>query len=71
MIAFIDDHRGGQPICKVLAITPSTYHAHIVRRVDPGRLPARFKRDATLMTEIRRVYEANFCVYGVRKIWGA
>ena len=43
--------------------------AHAARRADPGRLPARAKRDGALMAEIRRVYEANFCVYGVRKIW--
>jgi len=40
-----------------------------VRRADPGRLPARARRDATLMVEIRRVYEENFRVYGVRKVW--
>ncbi len=40
-----------------------TYHAHAARRADPGRLPARAKRDAALMVEIRRVYEANFRVY--------
>lgn len=71
MIAFIDDRRGAygvEPICRVLPIAPSTYHAHVARRPDPGRLPARSKRDAVPMTEIRRVYEANFCVYGVRKI---
>ena len=72
MIAFIDDHRalyGVEPICKVLPIAPSTYRAHAARRADPGRLPARVKRDAALMAEIRRVYEANFRVYGVRKVW--
>lgn len=33
MIAFIDDQRGahgGEPICKVLPIALSTYHAHVV-----------------------------------------
>ena len=72
MIAFIDDHRGAygvEPICRVLPIAPSTYHAHAAQRADPARLPARAKRDAALVAEIRRVYEANFCVYGVRKIW--
>ena len=72
MIAFIDDHRetyGVEPICRVLPIAPSTYHAHAARRADPGRLPARAKRDAVLMAEIRRVHEANFGVYGVRKVW--
>ena len=72
MIAFIDDHRGAygvEPICRVLPIAPSTYHAHAAQRADPARLPARAKRDAALVAEIRLVYEANFCVYGVRKIW--
>ena len=72
MIAFIDEHRalyGVEPICRVLPITPSTYHAHAARRADPGRLTARARRDAALSAEIRRVYEANFRVYGVRKVW--
>jgi putative transposase len=72
MIAFIDGHRarhGVEPICRVLPIAPSTYHAHAARRVDPGKLPTRARRDITLKTEIRRVYEENFRVYGVRKIW--
>lgn len=33
-IAFIDDHRGMygiEPICRVLPIAPSTYHAHVVQ----------------------------------------
>jgi putative transposase len=72
MIAFIDEHRavhGVEPICRVLPIAPSTYHAHAARRVDPGKLPARARHDIALKTEIRRVYEENFCVYGVRKVW--
>lgn len=72
MIAFIDDHRqayGVEPICKVLPIAPSTYHAHAARRADPGKLPARTRSDVALIAEIRRVHEANFHVYGVRKVW--
>ena len=72
MIAFIDDHRlayGVEPICKVLPIAPSTYHAHAAKRADPSRLPDRIRRDADLKVEIRRVFEENFRVYGVRKIW--
>ena len=72
MIAFIDAHRaayGVEPICRVLPIAPSTYHAHAVRRANPGGWPARARSDAALMVEIRRVFEANFCVYGVRKLW--
>src|SRR6478672_10058244 len=72
MIAFIDAHRarhGVEPICRVLPIAPSTYHAHAARRADPGKLPARAQRDVTLRIEIRRVHEENFRVYGVRKVW--
>jgi putative transposase len=72
MIAFIDEHRalhGVEPICRVLPIAPSTYHAHAARRTDPGKLPARAQRDAVLKIAIRRVYEENFGVYGVRKVW--
>ena len=72
MIAFIDDHReiyGVEPICKVLPIAPSTYRDHTAKRRDPSRLPARAKRDAVLKREMRRVFDENFRVYGVRKIW--
>jgi putative transposase len=72
MIAFIDEHRvlhGVEPICRVLPIAPSTYHAHAARRADPGKLPPRARRDITLRTEIRRVHEENLRVYGVRKVW--
>ncbi len=72
MIAFIDDHRGAhgvEPICKVLPIALSTYRAQAARRRDPAKLPARAKRDAALMPEIERVFEENFRVYGVRKVW--
>jgi putative transposase len=72
MIAFIDAHRtvyGVEPICKVLPVAPSTYYAHVARRLDPGKLSRRAKRDETLKAQIRRVFEANFRVYGVRKVW--
>ena len=72
MIAFIDDHReahGVEPICKVLPIAPSTYYDHVARRRDPARLSARAKRDMALKVEVRRVFEENFRVYGVRKAW--
>jgi putative transposase len=72
MIAFIDDHRGAygvEPICKELPIAPSTYHAHAARCADPSKEPPRVRRDAVLRGEIRRVWEENFRVYGVRKMW--
>ena len=72
MIGFIDDHRGAygvEPICRVLKIAPSTYHAHDARRRRPDTAPPRVKRDAALRVEIRRVFDENFEVYGVRKVW--
>ncbi|ESX11654.1 hypothetical protein X767_31280 [Mesorhizobium sp. LSJC264A00] len=60
-----------EPIWKVLPIAPSSYHDHVAKRIDPSRLSARAKRDEAmaLKDEVRRVFEANFRVYGVRKVW--
>ena len=72
MIAFIDDHReahGVEPICKVLPIAPSTYRAHAAGRRDPAKLSARARRDVCLREKIQRVFDENFGVYGVRKVW--
>jgi transposase InsO family protein len=72
MIGFIDDYRGAygvEPICRVLKIAPSTYHAHDARRRRPDTAPPRVQRDAALCVEIRRVFDQNFQVYGVRKVW--
>ena len=72
MIAFIDAHReahGVEPICKVLPIAPSTYRAHAARRRDPTKSSARARRDADLREKIQRVFDENFHVYGVRKVW--
>ena len=69
---FIDEHRevyGVEPICRVLPIATSTYRAHAARLTNPSLLSDRAKRDAELRPEIRRVWEENFKVYGVRKLW--
>ena len=66
MIAFIDDHRGAygvEPICRVLKIAPSTYHAHDARRRRPDTAPPRVRRDAALSVEIRRVFDENFRLF--------
>ncbi len=71
-MTYIDEHKhlfGVEPICRTLSahgwpIASSTYRAH--RR----RLPsARARRDAWLGEQIRRVHEANYGVYGARKVW--
>jgi len=72
MIAFIDDHRavyGVEPICRQLPIAPSTYRLHAARRAAPSTAPPRIRRDARLRKEIQRVWNENFRVYGVRKVW--
>ncbi len=62
MIAFIDDYRAAyevEPICKVLQIAPSTYHAHAAQRADPAKHSPRAKRDLALMADIQGVFDAN------------
>jgi putative transposase len=70
--AFIDEHRGAygvEPICRVMQIAPSTYWLHAQRQACPELRPERAKRDDVLANEVRRVWQANMEVYGVRKVW--
>ncbi len=69
---FIDEHKqvfGVEPICRTLTkhgwpIAASTYRAAV------RRLPsARARRDGWLAEQIRRVHQANYGVYGARKVW--
>lgn len=72
MISFIDAHRpvlGVEPICRLLPIAPSTYYEVVAKRTDVDRLSARARRDMAMKVEIRRVFNENFQVYGVRKVW--
>ena len=72
MVAFIDEHRdvyGVEPICAVWPIAPATYYAHKAVQATPERRCARARRDETLRERIRQVWEENFAVYGVRKVW--
>lgn len=65
-------HRGEhgvEPICTVLPIASSTYYEQLAKRADPARLSDRARHDAALRPEIRRVFEENWRVYGVRKVW--
>ena len=72
MVAFIDAHRrtyGVEPICALVPIAPSTYYEQKARQVDPSRQPARTQRAAWRKTQIQRVWDAHFGVYGPRKVW--
>ena len=72
MVTFIDAHReeyGVEPICAQLPMAPSSYYEHKARQADPSRAPARVRRDRELESQIQRVWDENFQVYGVRKAW--
>jgi len=72
MTRFIDDHRdqyGVEPICKILPIAPSTYYARKAAEADPQQLSERARRDIALRPVIKRVFNENYGVYGVRKVW--
>lgn len=72
MISFIDEHRpvlGVEPICRLLPIAPSTYYEVVAKRTDVGRLSARERNDIAMKVEIRRAFNENYHVYGVRKVW--
>ena len=72
MIAFIEEHRevyGVEPICRVLPIAPSTYHAHAAVARNPGKASDRSRRDAETLKTIKRVHDESRGRYGVRKVW--
>ncbi|EDM72129.1 ISHne1, transposase orfB [Roseobacter sp. AzwK-3b] len=71
MIAFIEDQcvvYGVESICRGLPITPSTFYHRLACRADPSKASARHQRDAELRPEIKRVWDENYQVYGVRKV---
>ena len=64
MIAYIHAHKdryGVEPICQVLPIAPSTYHA-----ANHQPASARAVRDGELKTEIARIHAEHF---GVSLSW--
>ena len=71
-MSFIDDHAkelGIEPICRELAIAPSSYHEHAARVADPQRRSARARRDDEIKQEIRRIHGDSSGLYGTRKVW--
>ena len=74
MTAFIDEFRGQygvEPICRVLPIAPSTYHARAAVRRDPSLASPRARRDDALRGRIREIWSANRGLCGARKVWHA
>lgn len=69
MVRYIDAHRdefGVEPICRTLAVVPSTYYSAKSR--PPS---ARAVRDAVLMQVLFALWVANRKVYGAYKLWKA
>ncbi len=66
-MAFIDANRDKwrvQPICTVLHFASSTYYDY--KRREPSN---RTLRDEELKVLITERYEANYSVYGAKKLW--
>ncbi|UVW55777.1 IS3 family transposase (plasmid) [Klebsiella variicola] len=60
---------GVGPVCHELNIAPSTYYRHREYRQHPQKRSLRDHRDDLLKPEIQRVYDENYSVYGIRKVW--
>jgi transposase InsO family protein len=72
MVAFIDAHRrvhGVESICALLPIAPSTYFRRKAEQRDPTKRSARAQRDGVLQAIIRRIWNENQRVFGLRKVW--
>jgi hypothetical protein len=72
VMSFIDSHReelGIEPICRELAVAPSSYHEHAARLADPAKRSARARRDDEIKQQISQVHAASSGLYGTRKVW--
>jgi putative transposase len=67
--AFIQERKadfGVEPICQTLGVSASAYYQRA-----SGERSDRAVADERLLTEIRRVHEANYECYGSRRVWKA
>jgi putative transposase len=67
MTAYIDEHKGSygvEPVCRILAVAPSSYYAAEAR--PPS---ARATRDEAISADISWIHAEHYGVYGVRKAW--
>ena len=72
MIAFIEDHKvahGVEPICRVLPVTLSTFHAHAAIARDPDPASDRARQDVLDRKKIKDAFDDSGKRYGARKIW--
>ena len=72
MINFIDDektHFGVESICRILPIAPSTYYRIKDEQENPEKQSRRKQSDKHLMAQIKQIWQASGCRYGIRKVW--
>ena len=65
-----EDHQAvlGRADLQTAADCPSTYYEVIAKHADVGRLSPAARCDMAMKFEIRRVFNENFQVYGVRNV---
>lgn len=63
MVDHLRERFGVEPVCRVLDLCPGTYYGR--KRRPPS---ARNQRDALLIKQIKNVHEANYGVYGARRV---
>ena len=72
MVKFIDDEKekyGVEPICRILPIAPSTYYRIKDEQDNPEKQCRRKQSDKHLMAQIKQIWQASGCRYGIRKVW--
>ena len=72
MVKFIDDekqHYGVESICRILPIAPSTYYRIKDEQDNPEKQSRRKQSDKHLMAQIKQIWQASGCRYGIRKVW--
>ena len=72
MVKFIDDEKhnhGALSICRILPIAPSTYYRIKDKQENPEKQSRRKQSDKHLMAQIKQIWQASGCRYGIRKVW--
>lgn len=69
LLDFLRSEHGAGSVCHELNIAPSTYYRYREHQLPPDKRSQRDQRDDLLKREIQRVYDENYSVYGVRKVW--
>ena len=72
MVKFIDDEKhnhGALSICRILPIAPSTYYRIKDEQENPEKQSRRRQSDKHLMAQIKQIWQASGCRYGIRKVW--